>query len=38
MSEIDPRADAPLVDWSDLGVSGLLRLRSQLQSAGKQSH
>ena len=24
MSQIDPRADAPLVDWSDLGVSGLL--------------
>ena len=24
MSEIDPRADAPLVGWSDLGVSGLL--------------
>ncbi|MCV7353360.1 LuxR family transcriptional regulator [Mycobacterium parmense] len=24
MSEIDPRADLPLVDWSDLGVSGLL--------------
>src|SRR6202795_4677699 len=24
MSETDPRADAPLVDWSDLGVSGLL--------------
>jgi class 3 adenylate cyclase len=24
MSEIDPRADAPLVIWSDLGVSGLL--------------
>jgi class 3 adenylate cyclase len=24
MSEIDPRADAPLVDWSDLGVIGLL--------------
>ncbi|MGB9223661.1 ATP-binding protein, partial [Mycobacterium sp.] len=24
MSEIDPRADASLVDWSDLGVSGLL--------------
>src|SRR5580704_2762515 len=24
VSEIDPRADAPLVDWSDLGVSGLL--------------
>jgi class 3 adenylate cyclase len=24
MSEIDRRADAPLVDWSDLGVSGLL--------------
>jgi class 3 adenylate cyclase len=24
MSEIDPRADTPLVDWSDLGVSGLL--------------
>ena len=24
MSEIDPRADIPLVDWSDLGVSGLL--------------
>jgi len=24
MSDIDPRADAPLVDWSDLGVSGLL--------------
>jgi len=23
-SEIDPRADAPLVDWSDLGVSALL--------------
>jgi hypothetical protein len=24
MSEIEPRADGPLVDWSDLGVSGLL--------------
>jgi class 3 adenylate cyclase len=24
MSDIDPRADAPLVDWSDLGVSGFL--------------
>src|SRR6202007_431577 len=24
MSEIDPRADMPLVDWSALGVSGLL--------------
>src|SRR5271165_3135780 len=24
MSDIDPRADAPLLDWSDLGVSGLL--------------
>jgi predicted ATPase/class 3 adenylate cyclase/DNA-binding CsgD family transcriptional regulator len=24
MSEIDPRANGPLVDWSDLGVSGLL--------------
>jgi class 3 adenylate cyclase len=24
MSEIDPRVDEPLVDWSDLGVSGLL--------------
>jgi predicted ATPase/class 3 adenylate cyclase/DNA-binding CsgD family transcriptional regulator len=24
MSEIDPRAETPLVDWSDLGVSGLL--------------
>src|SRR5271167_988385 len=24
MSEIDPRADAPLVDWSDLDVTGLL--------------
>ena len=24
MSKIDPRADAPLVDWSELGVSGLL--------------
>ncbi len=24
MSEIDPRADLPGVDWSDLGVSGLL--------------
>ncbi len=24
MSEIDPRADVPLVDGSDLGVSGLL--------------
>jgi class 3 adenylate cyclase len=24
MSEIDPRVDAPLVDWSELGVSGLL--------------
>ena len=24
MSEIDPRADTPLVDWSELGVSGLL--------------
>ncbi len=24
MSEIDPRAEMPLVDWSDLGVSGLL--------------
>jgi putative transposase len=24
MSEIDPSADVPLVDWSDLGVSGVL--------------
>ena len=24
MSQIDPRVDAPLVDWSELGVSGLL--------------
>jgi predicted ATPase/class 3 adenylate cyclase/DNA-binding CsgD family transcriptional regulator len=24
MSEIDPRVDTPLVDWSELGVSGLL--------------
>ena len=24
MSEIDPRADVPLVDWSELDVSGLL--------------
>src|ERR1700691_4727377 len=24
MSEIEPCADAPLVDWSELGVSGLL--------------
>src|SRR6201993_1991212 len=24
MSEIDPRADTPLVDWSNLDVSGLL--------------
>src|ERR1700678_1301288 len=24
MSDIDPRADAPLVDWSEFGVSGLL--------------
>jgi predicted ATPase/class 3 adenylate cyclase/DNA-binding CsgD family transcriptional regulator len=24
MSEIDPRVDMPLVDWSELGVSGLL--------------
>src|ERR1700737_5298208 len=24
MSEIDPRVDVPLVDWSELGVSGLL--------------
>ncbi len=24
MSEIDPCADLPLVDWSDIGVSGLL--------------
>jgi predicted ATPase/class 3 adenylate cyclase/DNA-binding CsgD family transcriptional regulator len=24
MSEFDPRADMPLVDWSELGVSGLL--------------
>jgi predicted ATPase/class 3 adenylate cyclase len=24
MSDIEPRADPPLVDWSDLGVSGLL--------------
>ncbi len=24
MSEIDPRVDLPLVNWSDLGVSGLL--------------
>jgi predicted ATPase/class 3 adenylate cyclase/DNA-binding CsgD family transcriptional regulator len=24
MSDIDPRADVPLVDWSELGVSGLL--------------
>src|SRR5580698_10134465 len=24
MSDIEPRADAPLVDWSELGVSDLL--------------
>ena len=24
MSEIDPRADLPLVNWSDFGVSGIL--------------
>src|SRR6201995_3818327 len=24
MSDIDPRAETPLVDWSELGVSGLL--------------
>jgi class 3 adenylate cyclase len=24
MSDIDPRADAPVVDWSELGVSELL--------------
>src|ERR1700758_1407331 len=24
MSEIDPRADTPLLNWSELGVSGLL--------------
>jgi len=24
MSEIEPRVDEPLVDWSDLGMSGLL--------------
>src|ERR1700722_15143233 len=24
MSQIDPRADTPLVNWSELGVSGLL--------------
>jgi len=24
MSEVDPRADMPLLNWSDLGVSGLL--------------
>ena len=24
MSEIDPRAETPLVNWSDVGVSGLL--------------
>jgi hypothetical protein len=24
MSEIDPCVNTPLVDWSDLGVSGLL--------------
>jgi predicted ATPase/class 3 adenylate cyclase/DNA-binding CsgD family transcriptional regulator len=24
MSDIEPRADAPLVDWSELGMSGLL--------------
>src|SRR5271170_6470827 len=24
MSEFDPRSDAPVVDWSELGVSGLL--------------
>jgi hypothetical protein len=24
MSEIDPRAEMPLVDWSELSVSGLL--------------
>jgi predicted ATPase/class 3 adenylate cyclase/DNA-binding CsgD family transcriptional regulator len=24
MSEIDPRVDVPLVDWSEIGVSGLL--------------
>ena len=24
MSEIDPRADVPVVNWGELGVSGLL--------------
>ena len=24
VSEIDPRADVPVVNWSELGVSGLL--------------
>jgi hypothetical protein len=24
MSKNDPRADVPLMDWSELGVSGLL--------------
>jgi class 3 adenylate cyclase len=24
MSEIDPRVETPLVDWSEVGVSGLL--------------
>jgi hypothetical protein len=24
MSEIDPRVSTPLLDWSELGVSGLL--------------
>src|SRR6202023_278601 len=28
MSQIDPRADTPLVNWSELGVSGLLATRT----------
>jgi DNA-binding NarL/FixJ family response regulator len=29
MSEFDPSADTPLVDWSELGVSGLLPTRTE---------
>jgi hypothetical protein len=30
MSEFDPRADTPLVDWSELSVSGLLPTGTEL--------
>jgi hypothetical protein len=36
MSEIDPLADTPLMDWSELGVSGLTSRVQLAQEAARR--